>query len=349
MATKKNLPKSELNHRKNIKTAENLITRLYNTFVRKFALLSQLITINLDEKPFKFANFPSILRISNRYFDDFRKNMQVSIINGINASWSLSNNKNNELARAVFGDKIGKLSQQQYRRYFSTNLAARDAFINRTLQGMTLSDRVWKYTNQFKTEIELALDLGIRNGLGAAEMTRDLTMYLNNPNELFRRVRDEHGDLVLSKAAKEYHPGQGVYRSSFKNAKRLAATETNIAYRMADNARWQQMDFVVGVQVNLSNNHTLNGKPFTDICDELQGKYPKDFVFNGWHPNCRCFATPILKSEEEFFKGTNSHSSNEVDDVPNNFKNWVEENAEKLSRATTLPYFVEDNEKYITL
>ena len=37
----------------------------------------------------------------------------------------------------------------------------------------------------------------------------------------------------------------------------------------ADYERWQQLDFVVGIRIELSNNHTLNDKKFHDICDEL--------------------------------------------------------------------------------
>jgi hypothetical protein len=105
---------------------------------------------------------------------------------------------------------------------------------------------VWNYTNQFKNEIEMGLDLGIRNGLPAAEMASDLQQYLKYPKKLFRRVRDEHGNLQLSTAAKEFHPGQGVYRSSYKNAMRLARTETNMAYRTADHERIQQFDLKYG-------------------------------------------------------------------------------------------------------
>ena len=55
---------------------------------------------------------------------------------------------------------------------------------------------------------------------------------------------------------KDYHPGQGVYRSSYKNALRLAATETNKAFRTADYERWQNMDFVTGIEVERSpTNH----------------------------------------------------------------------------------------------
>lgn len=34
-------------------------------------------------------------------------------------------------------------------------------------------------------------------------------------------------------------------------------------------------------------------------CDTLQGRYPKDFKWTGWHPFCRCFATAITASEKE--------------------------------------------------
>jgi hypothetical protein len=62
-----------------------------------------------------------------------------------------------------------------------------------------------------------------------------------------------------------------------------------MAYRSADVARWEKLDFVTGYEVKLSNNH-----PEYDICDELAGKYPKTFVFKGWHPNCYDDVTEVL-------------------------------------------------------
>ena len=224
---------------------------------------------------------------------------------------------------------------------------------------MGLSERVWNYTGQFKEEIEMALDLGIRSGKSAAEMSRDERQYLRYPDKLFRRVRDEHGNLRLSKAAKAFHPGQGVYRSSYKNALRIAATETNMAYRTADYLRGQQLDFVVGIQVKLSGNHTLNGRPFVDICDELAGMYPKDFKFVGWHPLCRCHSIKILKTEEEFFadeqrllagEDLGGDSVNRVGDVPPQFKEWVRDNRERIGKARakgTEAYFLRDNKAYV--
>lgn len=209
----------------------------------------------------------------------------------------------------------------------------------------------------------MSLDIGIREGQSAAQMSRNVRQYLNKPNMLFRRVRDEHGELQLSKRAKAYHPGQGVYRSSYKNARRLTATETNIAYRTADHLRYQKMDFVVGIEIHLSGNHTLNGKPFHDICDELAGKYPKDFKFTGWHPQCRCFVTTILKTKEErdedvkkILRGepVDGESVNKVKDVPQQFKTWLKDNELRALNRFSVPYFITENAgeyvplKYIT-
>lgn len=306
---------------------------------------------------FSFSDYPSTRRKIEKLLSDLQSGLETIIVNGIRSEWTLANNKNDELAKQVFGDSVGKLTKEQERRYFSTNGSARDAFIKRKTDGLGLSDRVWKYTNQFKDEIELGLDLGIRSGRSADELSRDLRSYLQHPDKLFRRVRDEHGQLVLSQRAKAYHPGRGVYRSSYKNARRLAATETNIAYMTADYERWQQLDFVVGIEIKLSNNHTLNGVPFTDICDKLKGRYPKDFKFTGWHPLCRCHVVTILKTEGELAADARrilagqepaGDSANRVTGVPEGFKDWVDSNAGRIAMAAsrgTLPYFIRDNHR----
>ncbi len=74
-------------------------------------------------------------------------------------------------------------------------------------------------------QVETAMDIALRDGTPANRLATDLKQYLKHPDKLFRRVRDEHGQLQLSKRTKEFHPGAGVYRSSYKNARRLAVTE----------------------------------------------------------------------------------------------------------------------------
>ena len=109
--------------------------------------------------------------------------------------------------------------------------------------------------SSFERHIELSLSIGISEGRSAADISRDVRVYLNEPDKLFRRVRNAFGNLTLSKVAQAYHPGQGVYRSSYQNAMRMARTEINSAYREADSIRWQQLDFIVGYEVKTSKSH----------------------------------------------------------------------------------------------
>ena len=130
-----------------------------------------------------------------------------------------------------------------------------------------------------------------------------------------------------------------------------------MAYRLADWERWQQMDFVVGLRIQLSNNHTCLGKdgephPFHDICDELAGDYPKTFKWTGWHPQCRCNAVPILKTVDEKIADNlakrnggkaSKESVNSVKRMPKAFTDWVKDNKQRIAAAKSQPYFIRDN------
>ena len=366
-------------HLRNIAVICARIDRIFDKAAEEAALIGATIKDDLGDRIFSFRDYPQTRKQVDRLTEALQASLETAVVNGINSAWALSNSKNDALVRSVFGRKVDGLSAAQRRRYFSNNAQALEAFLARKMQGLGLSDRVWRYTDAFKNEIELGLDLGIRSGKSAAAMTRDLRQYLQHPDKLFRRVRDEHGLLKLSQAAAAFHPGMGVYRSSYMNARRLAATETNIAYRTADHLRWQKMDFVVGIEIVLSNNHTIRLQPgekvsdlsgqmradgtpkanavrtLTDICDTLAGRYPKDFKFTGWHPHCRCRAVTILKTEEEMARDTQrildgkqplADSANAVTDTPEAFKGWVENNRDRIANGHSLPYFIRDNAKY---
>ena len=348
--------KWENKHLKDVARYVRQIEAIYQSAVRDIASVGSTIPDFNPDKPFSFADYPNTRARIEKLLKSLKNDIQLVVLNGIEAEWTLANNKNNELCNVVFGRYAQKLTAQQERRYYSNNDKARKAFAERKVAGLDLSDRVWRYTDQFKTEMEMGLDLGLRDGLSADEMSRTLRQYLQQPDRLFRRVKDEHGILHLSKQAKAYHPGQGVYRSSYKNARRLAATETNIAYRTSDYTRWQQLDFVVGIEIKLSNNHTLNGVPFTDICDDLAGKYPKDFKFTGWHPHCRCYAVSILKTPEEIEADNerimageplDGKSVNKVTSVSAKFDQWIADNKERAKGWSAMPYFVRQNPEYI--
>lgn len=339
--------KYDSQHKKNLDKYARKVNEVYKTAVAEAAAIGQLITDFNPDKPFSFKDYPQTKDRLEKLLKSLKKGVEIAIVDGVNSEWTLANNKNNELCQWVFGDNISKLTKEQERKYFNNNSKALEAFLARKESGLNLSDRVWKYTGQFKEEIEMGLDLGLRDGLPATAMARDLKKYLQEPDRLFRRVRDEHGQLHLSKKAKAYHPGAGVYRSSHKNAMRLARTEPNMAYRNSDYERWQQLDFVVGIEVKLSNNH-----PVSDICDALAGKYPKEFRFDGWHPHCLCHAVTLLKTPDEMAEDTerilageapDTDSVNRVTELPPNYDSWVEENKDRILRANSKPYFIRNN------
>ena len=314
---------------------------------------------------FYFKDYPAL----SRAVDAILKNLSRAVVEQINVgsayAWELANLNNDKLidyiVQSIGRDRIPPSSLLRWQ-YATRNLEALKVFQKRKSEGLGLSEKVWHYFKDVKKELELALDIGIGDGKSADALSRAVRKYLRNPDALFWRVRDkETGVLRLSRAAAAYHPGQGVYRSAFKNARRLAATETNIAYRTADHERQSRLDFILGIEVHLSENHTcLDSKgvpqPFFDICDILQGPYPKWFKFTGWHPLCRCYTTTILPTRGEFFtyldamdeNGVSSYRfKNEVTDYPPQFKRWVSDNTDRIQNAQrrgTLPYFLRDNE-----
>ena len=307
-------------------------------------------TADLFSQAFSFDDYPQTKARIDKLMKEMQSNIQSTVVSGIEAEWKNSNLQNDMIAQRILGIKNADEIPDKFKKYFNKNNDALQAFIKRKDAGMNLRDRVWKYTQGFKEEIEAGLDKGIRAGMPAAEMARELKQYLKEPDRLFRRVRGTDGKLRLSRPARAYHPGRGVYRSSYKNAMRLTRTETNMADRAADHERTQQLDFVVGIEVRLTNNP---GHIY-DICDELKGKYPKDFKFVGWHPHCMCHTVTILKTPEELKRdvekiesgqATDTRSQNEVKGLPENFKDWAERNQDRIAAAKSQPYFIRDNFK----
>lgn len=330
-----------------------------------------------DGKPFSFAEYGYSEEVTPILRNMYSRTYQV-IRGGVQKEWLQSNEHNDGLVKSVFGEH--SIEDHHFARYFLRNKEAMDAFFARKTgeEGLNLSQKVWKYNGMFKEELENTLDLAIGEGTPANRLATKIKGYLQEPDKFYRHFRvkigeDENGNPIYGRIwkrriwdkesesykwvnddPKKYHPGQGVYRSSYRNAQRLARTETNIAYREADFTRWQQLDFVVGVEIKLSNNH-----PVWDICDDLKGVYPKGFKWVGWHPNCRCYMVPVLAKEEELdqmldkiLNGEDPGSvvTDSPKDLPDQFQTWVKDNEERYAKAEakgTLPYFIRDNKKAV--
>ena len=304
------------------------------------------------EKPFSFDDYPSVKAVMQDVTKQLASRLTTTIETGARKQWLFANKKNDGFIASIMD--TSKLSRARLKKMQDQNLDALKAFQERKIEGLNLSGRVWKYVGQYREQMESALDAGLGEGRSAQQLARDVKQNLKDPNRLFRRVRDKRGNLVLSKAAKAYHPGRGAYRSSVKNAQRLTRSEINMAYRESDWQRWQTLDFVVGFEIRRSNHEPLCD---CDICERLVGRYPKTFKFVGWHPQCMCYAIPILMDEETFdenelgdlkaaLRGTtykHKEAANVVPDVPQGLKDWVKDHIEAQKKWASTPYFIKDN------
>lgn len=332
------------------------VRRHYASAVEELLKISANCYISTEET-FSFGDNKKLSSKSNEILRHLYSAVYNEIKEGVEAEWENANLSCDALIESIFGKGLNE--DNHFARWFSRNQEAMDAFFARksAYGGMNLSQKVWKYTGNLKSEMELALSLSLGQGDSASTVSRKVRQYLQEPDKLFRRIRtgtDANGNPLykLSKAAKAYHPGRGVYRSSYKNAMRLTRTETNMAYRAAEQDRWQRMDFVVGYEVKRSN------RVFDcSVCESLKGKFPKDFIFKGWHAQCRCVVVPILATDDEFVKmqekilagesPTSIRSVNTIHRPHEDFYNWWEENKERVETATTMPYWVQDNQDYI--
>lgn len=367
------------------------VRRLYATATDELLKLSAMKTPNGVSAVFSFSDSKRLSEQANAILRALYSGVYNEIKGGVIAEWENANKSCDALITSIFGKKVKE--DNHYARFFTRNKESVDVFFKRKSEygGLNLSQRVWKYVGDFKTEMEMALSVAMGEGKSSATISREVRKYLQCPDMMFRRFRVKTGEQDIFDAdgnvigkepvygrvwkrkvvdavtgnvswqtvnLKDYSFGRGVYRSSYKNAMRLARTETNMAYRTADQERWRRLDFVIGYRVVLSDNH-----PEPDICNDLsarrgekgsRGVYPKDFVFKGWHPQCRCYVVPILADEKEFDKIQEAILNDEpipesksVIREPNKyFQDWWMKNKKRVSEAQSLPYWVKDNPKY---
>ena len=338
--------KFEKQHLQNIQRYQKSVRKAYLKAIDK--IFNGAFGLKLKNDVFNIKSYPILNNTIDKALFEFQKELELILVNGIKGEWELSTEKNADIiTKSLAGRKVADAVNKMI---YDPHEKALEQFIIRQTNGLNLSDRVWKYNTQFRNEIEQGLYAGISEGRSSLEMARDQKQYLQEPDKLFRRVRDAKGRLVLSKAARAYHPGQGIYRSSLKNAFRLTRTETNDSYRSSDMVRYQSIPFILGYEVKLSNNH-----PKFDICDMLAGTYGKDFVWRKWHAQCMCYSVPKLPSPEDYDKYEDDMLNGTVDQhtftgraqgVPDQFKAYIKDNPERMANWKRKPDWVTDNKSF---
>ena len=147
------------------------------------------------------------------------------------------------------------------------------------LQGLTVSERIWDLTARSEQDLKRIIANGIANG--------------NSPYEISQSIEGYVSPTVGAADELGIQTGPGIYRSAYKNAMRLARTETNRAYTQASANFYKNKPWVSEVNITLSPDHDEE-----DECDDLAdaGPYsPEDA--DGLipaHPHCMCMLTPVI-------------------------------------------------------
>lgn len=332
---------------------------LYSGYVKKLLALGYSEDVLENDALFNFDNFPVLKARLNEIFNDYFQNSMLCYKSGITSGVSLAYSHDN--------DALGQFSVLTDKALETARKTAAATFIANRLNaknGLNLAQSVWNYCQQTKVEFEMAMSNviadGLEKGTSAEEVGRRIRQYLNNPDMMYRRY---HTVKVLKNGQKKdvvtwrrkriidgrvrfveeplEHVGQGVYRSARKNALRVARTEINAAYHKARNGRWANEPFVIGQHIHISPQHDPDED--ADICDELEGYYPKDFDWDDWHPQCMCTSDPVMISGEErkqFYKRmlngedmSGYVSPNSIKDVPDQYKRYIEANGDKIVDA----------------
>lgn len=349
---------------------------LYSGYVKKLLALGYSEDVLESDALFNFDNFPVLKARLNEIFNDYFQNSMLCYKSGITSGVSLAYSHDN--------DALGQFSVLTDKALETARKTAAATFIANRLNaknGLNLAQSVWNYCQQTKAEFEMAMSNviadGLEKGTSAEEVGRRIRQYLNNPDMMYRRY---HTVKVLKNGQKKdvvtwrrkriingrvrfveeplEHVGQGVYRSARKNALRVARTEINAAYHKARNGRWANEPFVIGQHIHISPQHDPDED--ADICDELEGYYPKDFDWDGWHSQCMCTSDPVMISGEErkqFYKRmlngedmSGYVSPNSIKDVPDQYKRYIEANGDKIVDAFKrgkLAWHLANNESYL--
>lgn len=346
--------------------------RLYSDYVKKLTSLGYGEDVLEDDALFNFDNFPQLKARLNDIFNDYYQNSLLCYKSGITDGVALAYNHDEMVigGYSVLTDKAIRVARDTAAATFISNRL-------KTKNGLNLAQIVWNYCQQTKSEFEMAMSNtiadGIKKGSSAEEVGKSIRKYLNDPDMMYRRYHtikvQKNGKkkdvvtwrrrrIIDGKVRFVEEPlekvGMGVYRSARKNALRVARTEINAAYHKARNERWQNEPFVIGQYIHVSPQHNID-----DICNDLQGHYPKDYVWISWHPQCICTSDPItIQGEEkkEFYKRlmagedmSNYVSPFAVLTMPEKYNQYIKDNSEAIVKAGMrgkLAWHLQDNTKY---
>jgi len=144
----------------------------------------------------------------------------------------------------------------------------------KNLAGQTFSERVVDLSARVEADMRRRIANGIANGESPYTIAQDVKKYVGPYN-----------------ADVDAETGPGLYKNPFRNAMRIARTETNRAYSKASAEFAKGKSWIKGMMITLSPAHEDE-----DVCDDYAGKVVDPDEFEDlvpFHPHCVAGDTEI--------------------------------------------------------
>ena len=192
-------------------------------------------------------------------------------------------------AEAIDGLPSRQESMAEFTARFSgAQSFAADKQLSIARSGGMLSQEV-KLLNQLLKDPQVLAALGtVRNGKLTKGQVETLRKFLHDPQTASRLGIDLHRwrqtvygrDTAAGDAAA--YAGNTAEQNLIKGSYVL------------QNTMGREVPEILGYRIAVRATNTRGGRRTRDICDDYAGDYSKDFVFTGWHYNCRCSCHPLI-------------------------------------------------------
>lgn len=197
---------------------------------------------------------------------------------------------------------------------YDINPKIRKQILTEPTKNKLYSDRIWDANQNFRKEIENILK-----------------------NNLDETVRKDILTKMLKNAEFNINPGRGVYKDPVKNIMRVINQESKRVEERSKTKMYVQNKRVVAKGIKVSDSYNPDNDTVV-VCSQLQGIYPKDYEWSGWHIGCKCHTYPVYADDDVKLKDIEYIREN-----PDSYHKFIEDNKDKWKNWQNPPIFLNDS------
>lgn len=314
------------------------IKRLFKEANQSIVNASKIVP-NIEGTIFRFSNYPPAQRVAEAIINNLADNIIQLIIIRMQEERQIANQMVNQMVNELperfryfeIEEQPEELDEEKIRGYILPYLYTSEVAIN-----------YGRLNNYDESKIIGQLDYALTKPLPMTGRAEDLINY--------RNVFIASGASSIISRSLLINPGQGTYRSSYRNISRLAINELDTDWRNHIETYLESNEAIVAYRVRISNLPNV-----CPICEALNGSlFPPTFKWWGFHVSCRCYLEPVFANDEELERSDYNRISSEnyVSRPSDKVYSWINDNRDRLLRQQergTLYDWISENQNYFNL